>query len=150
MALIVGGILNQKLPWALVLMGVLIAIAVELLGVPSLPFAVGVYLPIQTSVPIFIGGIVRWIVDRIAKRGGAESDMSPGTLLSTGYIAGGTIGGVVVAFMTFSPSLTKAIDLSAHVWDSQWPAVIVFSGLIVFLAFIGMKKMSRSEGAGSL
>jgi putative OPT family oligopeptide transporter len=150
MALIVGGILNQKLPWALVLMGVLIAIAVELLGIPSLPFAVGVYLPIQTSVPIFIGGIVRWIVDRITKRGSAESDMSPGTLLSTGYIAGGTIGGVVVAFMTFAPSLTARLDMSARVGDSQWPAALVFSALIVILIFVGMRKLTRTDAPTGL
>jgi putative OPT family oligopeptide transporter len=135
MALIVGGILNQKLPWALVLMGVLIAVGVELLGVPSLPFAVGVYLPIQTSVPIFIGGIVRWGVDKMNRRSGAESDMSPGTLLSTGYIAGGTIGGVVVAFMTFAPGVVAKLDMSKLVGDSQWPAVVVFTGLIAVLVF---------------
>src|SRR5258708_32616831 len=79
MALIVGGVLNQNLPWGLVLMGVLIAIAVELLGVPSLPFAVGVYLPIQTSVPIFLGGVVRWLADKAARRSGSDAATSPGT-----------------------------------------------------------------------
>jgi putative OPT family oligopeptide transporter len=145
MALIVGGILNQKLPWALVLMGVLIAIGVELLGVPSLPFAVGVYLPIQTSVPIFIGGIVRWMVDRMSRRGGAESDMSPGTLLSTGYIAGGTIGGVVVAFMSFSQNLIDRLDLSKLVPDSNWPAIIVFVLIIMVLIYVGMQRLSTPE-----
>ena len=145
MALIVGGILNQKLPWALVLMGVLIAIAVELLGVPSLPFAVGVYLPIQTSVPIFIGGIVRWMVDRMSRRAGAESDMSPGTLLSTGYIAGGTIGGVVVAFMSFSQSLIDKLDLSKHVPDSNWPAIIMFVLIIMMLVYVGLQRLSTPE-----
>ena len=131
-------------------MGVLIAIAVELLGVPSLPFAVGVYLPIQTSVPIFIGGIVRWAVDRHSKRGGSESDMSPGTLLSTGYIAGGTIGGVVVAFMSFSQPLMDKLDLSsdAHfpvLGNISWPAVLVFTILIVFLVIVGMQRLRPAQ-----
>ena len=75
MALIIDGILNGKLPWELVLIGALIAVVLELAGVPSLPFAVGVYLPIQTSVPIFVGGMVRWFVDKIKRqerRGGNQ------------------------------------------------------------------------------
>ncbi len=99
MALIIGGILQQKLPWELVAIGVLIAITLELAGVPSLPFAVGVYLPIYTSAPIFIGGAVRWLVDKLRRQSAAESDMSTGVLLSSGYIAGGAIAGVLVAFV---------------------------------------------------
>jgi putative OPT family oligopeptide transporter len=144
MALIVDGIMNQKLPWGLVLMGVLIAITLELAGVPSLPFAVGVYLPIQTSVPIFVGGVIRWVVDRIAKRPGTESDMSPGTLLSTGYIAGGTIGGVVIAFLTFTPSIMKGINVGAALgpgWAAHdWPAATAFAVLIVILLAVGFGK----------
>lgn len=146
MALIVGGILNQKLPWGLVLMGVLIAITVELLGVPSLPFAVGVYLPLGTSVPIFIGGMLRWLVDRISKRSSAESEMSPGTLLATGYIAGGTIGGVVIGFMNFSPRLVDRLDLSKHLssaWvASNWPAVAAFIALIFILMRVGTRRFN--------
>ncbi|HXE55459.1 MAG TPA: oligopeptide transporter, OPT family [Tepidisphaeraceae bacterium] len=136
MALIVGGILNQKLPWGLVLMGVLISVAVELLGVPSLPFAVGVYLPVQISVPIFIGGVVRGGVERWS-RAEASSEMSSGSLLATGYIAGGTIGGVVIAFLTFSQKLHDRLDLTRHlspVWlASDWPAMIAFGILLLIL-----------------
>jgi hypothetical protein len=103
MAKIIGGIFEAKLPWGLVLIGVLIAVALELSGVPSLPFAVGVYLPLESSMPIFIGGAIRFIVERVAKSRGraptseSESEMSPGSLLSTGYIAGGSIAGVLAA-----------------------------------------------------
>jgi len=145
MALIVGGILNQKLPWGLVLIGVLIAITMELAGVPSLPFAVGVYLPIQTSVPIFIGGAIRWFVDRLSKRPASESETSPGTLLATGYIAGGTIAGVVIAFFAFSSTLTNAIDLSKYLgprWnDSDWPASLAFLAMVIILAYVGFGRM---------
>jgi putative OPT family oligopeptide transporter len=101
-ALIIDGILTRKLPWSLVGTGVMIALVMELCGVASLPFAVGVYLPISTSVPIFAGGVIRWLVDRARKApGGSESegDFSPGTLLSSGYIAGGTIAGLVSALV---------------------------------------------------
>ena len=114
-ALITNGILNQKLPWILVLLGVAIALVMELCRVSSLPFAVGVYLPLSTSTPIFVGGLVRYIVDgRSRKRGAApaselESEMSPGALLSTGYIAGGTTAGVLIGFLMMSDPITEAL-----------------------------------------
>lgn len=107
MSFIVDGILTQKLPWSLVLLGVAIAIVLELAGVPSLPFAVGVYLPLSASTPIFFGGVTRWITDKMAKRSAAESDLSPGVLLSSGYIAGGTIAAILCAFMTLDTMFGK-------------------------------------------
>ncbi|HEV3415325.1 MAG TPA: OPT/YSL family transporter, partial [Pirellulales bacterium] len=118
MALVTDGILNQKLPWTLVLLGVSISVVLELSGVPSLPFAVGVYLPISTSTPIFLGGLIRFVADKFGKstraegRTESESDMSPGVLLSTGFIAGGSVGGVLIAFFSFSDAIPK--------WLGQW------------------------------
>jgi putative OPT family oligopeptide transporter len=115
MAKIINGIFDQKLPWGLVLLGVLIAITLELSGVPSLPFAVGVYLPLESSTPIFLGGAVRYIVDKVSTARGrgpaseTESEMSPGTLLSTGYIAGASIAGVICAFIAASPAATELL-----------------------------------------
>ncbi len=100
MALVVDGILTQKLPWGLILIGAFLAIAIELVGVPSLPVAVGVYLPISTSATMFMGGIVRWLVDRRLsreERESADADSGPGVLFSSGLIAGGAIMGVVLA-----------------------------------------------------
>ncbi len=110
MSYIIKGILSGQLPWGLVLLGVFIAIVLELSGIPSLAFAVGVYLPISTSSPIFVGGMIRWLVDKYLRRKHAnsqmteeelvaEGDKSPGVLLSSGYIAGGTLAGVIFAFM---------------------------------------------------
>ncbi|HEY5909774.1 MAG TPA: OPT/YSL family transporter [Verrucomicrobiae bacterium] len=110
MSYIIKGMLDRKLPWGLVLFGVMIAIVLELCQVSSLAFAVGVYLPISSSAPIFVGGLVRWIVDHWQRRElrehrlseaelAAESDKSPGVLLASGYIAGGAIAGIVIAFM---------------------------------------------------
>ena len=72
--LIIDGILNQKLPWGLVLIGALIAVTLELAGVPSLPFAVGVYLPISDSLPIFVGGLIRWVVDKTVRGAASEAE----------------------------------------------------------------------------
>jgi hypothetical protein len=93
-----------------VLLGVMIAIVLEMATVPSLAFAVGVYLPLSSSTPLFIGGMVRWLADlyvRKKHRGKdlseeqlvAEGDKSPGVLLASGYIAGGAIAGILIAFM---------------------------------------------------
>lgn len=111
-ALIIDGILTQKLPWALVLIGVFIALMMEFCGVASLPFAVGLYLPISTSVPIMLGGAVRWLVDRKTKASDAESETSPGTLLSSGYIAGGAIAGLLLAGVA-AGGLADTLDVSA-------------------------------------
>ena len=110
MSYIIKGILNQELPWGLVLLGVMISVVLEMSGIPSLAFAVGVYLPLSSSSPIFIGGMVRWLVDRNLRKKlahkdltedqlVAEGDKSPGVLMASGYIAGGAIAGIVIAFM---------------------------------------------------
>jgi putative OPT family oligopeptide transporter len=115
MAMITNGILQRDLPWSLVLLGVSIAVVLELCGVPSLPFAVGVYLPLSSSTPILVGGLVRYAAEWHARRsqGAAysesDSDSSPGVLLSTGYIAGGAIAGVVIAFLSFNENIPKAL-----------------------------------------
>ena len=110
MSYIIKGILNRQLPWGLVLLGVMIAVVLEMSGIPSLAFAVGLYLPLSSSTPIFLGGAVRWLVDRYTRRKNqgrnltddeltAEGDKSPGVLLASGYIAGGAIAGIIIAFM---------------------------------------------------
>jgi hypothetical protein len=99
MSLIIDGILTHRLPWGLVLLGVFIALTLELAGIASLPFAVGVYLPLSASTPIWAGGLVRWLVERKSRLSEAESDSSPGVLLSSGLIAGGAIAGMVLAII---------------------------------------------------
>ncbi|WP_423707797.1 OPT family oligopeptide transporter [Undibacterium sp. WLX3042] len=109
MSYIIKGILDQQLPWTLVLFGVMIALVLEMAGIPSLAFAVGVYLPLSSSAPLFIGGMIRWLVDRRnnkldqykslnAEEMQAAGDRSSGVLLSSGYIAGGALAGIVIAF----------------------------------------------------
>ena len=100
MALITDGILTHRLPWGLVMIGVFLTIAIELMGVSSLPVAVGVYLPITTSAGMFAGGVVRWLVERSVrtdKRSLAEIESGPGVLFASGLIAGGAICGIAVA-----------------------------------------------------
>ncbi|MDP9146298.1 MAG: oligopeptide transporter, OPT family [Acidobacteriota bacterium] len=95
MATVISGILNQRLPWRLVLMGVALVIAVEILGVRSLAFAVGSYLSIATTAAMFAGGLVRWAVERGAKGTETDSEASPGALYSSGLIAAGGVFGLL-------------------------------------------------------
>jgi putative OPT family oligopeptide transporter len=117
MSLITDGILRGKLPWPLVLLGVFIAVVLELCSIPSLAFAVGVYLPMSASTPILAGGLVRWVADKWGRRANGarrpmsdlEAETSSGSLLSTGYIAGGAIAGVLVAFLSFSDVIPRVM-----------------------------------------
>ena len=95
--LIIDGVLDRDLPWPLVLIGVFIALMMELCGVPSLPFAVGAYLPFSTSGAIALGGVVRALADRRARREAIDADSSPGVLCASGLIAGGAIAGLLFA-----------------------------------------------------
>ena len=98
MATIIKGLLSQNLPWGLVLVGVFISVTLELCGIRSLSFAVGSYLPIATTAPIFVGGLVRAFVER--KTGAAEeSEVGAGTLFSSGLIAGGSLCGILYAVL---------------------------------------------------
>lgn len=144
MSLIIDGVLGGKLPWGLVLLGVFIAVALELAGVASLPFAVGVYLPISASTPIFIGGIVRWAADRARrKRDGnasdAEGDSSPGVLLSSGLIAGGAIAGMTLAIVAgASEYLSQPLNLARlcdRLFSSQVFAQLAESNVAILIAF---------------
>ncbi len=99
MATVIKGLLSRNLPWALVIIGMGISLVMELSGVSSLAFAVGAYLPLSSTTPIFIGGLVKWFVDKRKKSKEAESDIGPGALFSSGLIAGGSITGILIAVL---------------------------------------------------
>jgi hypothetical protein len=167
MSYIIKGILDRKLPWALVLLGVFISVTLELAGIPSLAFAVGVYLPLSASSPIFVGGLIRWLVDRKKRHElrhadldeeqlVAESDKSPGVLLASGYIAGGAIAGIVIAFL--AGALNQA-DAFLGAWSSAHNpfydglhadalAMIPFVLLTGFLYFVAREKLLRAGPGG--
>jgi uncharacterized oligopeptide transporter (OPT) family protein len=102
-AVIIDGILTGELPWVLVMLGACLAIVMWLAGVSPLAFAVGVYLPLSTTTPIFVGGMVRGLVDRFHKMTPEESDSSPAVLMSSGLIAGGSMAGILLALLAVLP-----------------------------------------------
>ncbi len=157
MATVISGILNQRLPWRLVLLGVFLVIAVELLGIRSLSFAVGSYLGLHTTCAIFVGGIVRWLVERGQKPSGshAESEVSPGSLYASGLIAAGGVVGLLAivlnvlgdpelmktpllnpATLAFGP---KIVGTSAAQGNAL--AVLMFAALASTLFFFARKKL---------
>ena len=160
MSYIITGILNRELPWALVLLGVMVAVVLELAGAPSLAFAVGVYLPLSTSSAIFFGGLARWIGDRyVAKKHqgqpvtaeqlAAETDRSPGVLMASGYIAGGAIAGIVIAFMA---GVTSAFTDRVTEWsrannpfyggvNADALSLIPFAALILLLVAVSRERL---------
>ena len=126
MSYIIKGILDRQLPWTLVLFGVMIALVLEMAGIPSLAFAVGVYLPLSSSAPLFVGGMIRWLVDRRNNKLDqykdlneeemqAAGDRSSGVLLSSGYIAGGALAGIVIAF---SAGIMDDFDKAIGDWST--------------------------------
>ena len=162
MSYIIKGILGGQLPWGLVILGAMIAIVLELAGISSLAFAVGVYLPLSSTTPILIGGIIRWAVDRWIRRTKyaehkltedqlvAEGDKSPGVLMASGYIAGGAIAGIIIAFIAGVPFMAP-INAAIQKFSETNPAyagpyadvlaLIPFAVLIAILYLTGREKL---------
>lgn len=114
MATLIKGVLSFNLDWQYVLVGVFVAVVVELCGIKALSFAIGLYLPLATTLPIFIGGAIRGIVDWQAKRKGevlhpGEEDLGRGNLFATGLVAGGAIAGVIVAFLSANDAILSGL-----------------------------------------
>jgi putative OPT family oligopeptide transporter len=161
MSYIIKGILSQQLPWGLVLLGVMIAIVLEMCGLSSLAFAVGVYLPISASSPIFIGGIVRHFVDKgVRKRLAhkelseeeliAETDKSSGILLASGYIAGGALAGILlaVASVSLADKLQYFEEWSKEnnpFFTSDWLGMLPFLLLAAFLFYVGSDLLFKNK-----
>jgi len=156
---VIKGILDRELPWGLVLLGVMISVTLQMSFIPALAFAVGVYLPLSSSSPIFIGGMIRWLVDRKLRAKPAyaalneqdfvaESDKSPGVLLASGYIAGGAIAGIIIAFLAgvlsdFDRAITDwslANNPFFHGPHADLLALIPFAALCFFLYFVAREK----------
>ena len=142
MSTVINGILRQSLPWSLVLLGAFIVVVMELCGVRSLAFAVGSYLPISTTAPIFCGGVVNWLLTKVTKR--PEGEVSSGALFSAGLIAGGSIGGLILAALV-GFDLRSAVALGTKYWpsisDSSVIGILFFAALAGVLFTVGRKKL---------
>ncbi len=154
MATLIKGLLSFNLDWQFVLVGVFLAITIELCGVNALSFAVGAYLPLSTTLPIFVGGAIKGLSDKVAKRKGEkveDSELGSGSLFATGLVAGGALAGVIVALLSVNENIYnffKRIDtegfISGIIGSTGYDILGVF-----FFAFMGiiLYKVSRKPQA---
>ncbi|MFZ9386502.1 MAG: OPT family oligopeptide transporter [Chitinophagaceae bacterium] len=156
MATLIKGILSFNLDWQFVLVGVFIAIVIELCGIKALSFAIGIYLPLSTTLPIFIGGAIRGVVEWRNKRkkievSPEEEDLGKGNLFATGLVAGGALAGVLVAILSSIPSVSSSLGkvsaehgLAASLGSEgfKWLGVGFFAlmGFVLYRIAIGKRK----------
>ncbi|MGP8215187.1 MAG: OPT family oligopeptide transporter [Bacteroidia bacterium] len=147
MATVIKGLLSHNLPWGLVLIGMGISAVMELCDVSSLAFAVGAYLPLSSTTPIFVGGVVKWLVDKKNKSKEAESDIGPGALFSSGLIAGGALTGIIVSILIGTEmtnadgstiSLADKLNTGIAEKSGAWGDLTAF-GFFMLLAYILFK-----------
>jgi len=149
MALVVKGVLTHQLPWGLVLIGILIAACVEILGIASLPFAVGLYLPLSMSSPIFVGGAVRWWLERRTAAAEIKEKRERGVLYASGLIAGAAFIGMAIGLVHSFDSLrpwARALALGSE-WAGPWNlllAVGVFALLVYSLHRVANRRWEET------
>jgi putative OPT family oligopeptide transporter len=156
MSFIIEGIMSQRLPWGLVLIGVFVSVVLELCGMSSLAFAVGVYLPLSTSTPIMVGGIVRFIAEKTARRklSAAEVESGPGVLFSSGLIAGASVIGTILAFLQLSEptrNFLNAVNVSSRIpgfATSDLVSLLLFCGLAAILWAVATERLLESDDPG--
>jgi len=144
MATLIKGILSRNLDWNFVLAGAALALVMELCGIRALSFAIGVYLPLSTTLPIFIGGSIRGMVDRRKKRKGiiakeGEEDLERGNLFATGLVAGGALMGVIFAFLNIPDKVVdflKKVSMENALTGSLGQTGYYLLG-VVFFALMG-------------
>lgn len=153
MATVIKGVLSQDLPWGFIFVGGALALVVQLCGVSGLAWAVGAYLPISTTFPIFVGGSMRWLADKI-RRGKEESELSSGMLFSTGLVAGGSIAGLATAaLISIEADWIQGFTAWAGKWGSNlnllgifgergpWSALLMFAILCIFLVRRALRRL---------
>ena len=134
MKLIIEGVMGGDLPWGLVFIGVFIAIVVEIIGIPVLPFAIGVYLPVQLNACIMVGGVIRILMEKMNKKEEEKQEIiNDGVLFSSGMIAGEGLVGILLALLAVF-GVDSAIDLSAKFGISKTVADI--GGIVLFAIII--------------
>lgn len=139
MKMIIEGVMDGNLPWSLVFIGVFIAVVIEVLGIPVLPVAIGLYLPLELSTTIMIGGILRWFIDRKSKNADKDSEAGSGVLFCSGLIAGeGLVGILLAVFAVFG--LDKKIDLSGMLNTGIVGGLILTAVMIACVAHFAKPK----------
>lgn len=133
MKMIIEGVMHGNLPWALVFIGVFIAVFIEILGIPILPVAIGLYLPLELSVPIMAGGILRYFIDKKKNSDNKNQEGSSGVLFCSGLIAGEGLVGIILAILAVVGA-DKAIDLSDKINTGTIGGIVLFIVMMLCIA----------------
>lgn len=148
MKMVIEGIMDGNLPWNLVFMGVFASIMIELFGIPSLPVAIGIYLPIHLSTPIMVGGIIRGILDKkVEKKPELEDKVETGVLYASGLIAGEGLMGVILAIFAY---FDVNLALGEKPVLGQLPALIIFLIMVFSLAYVVFWKKDKVQMKSSV
>jgi len=147
MKLVIDGVLDQNLPWGLVGIGVAIAVVAELLRIPSLPFAVGVYLPVSTMTPIFLGGMLKmWLEKRAANESEAIDRRDKGVLLGSGFVGGEGLLGVAIAGAAFIQGARPA-GIGLEWLGPPWVANLAGFGFFMLFAVWFVRRIMKTQAA---
>ena len=148
MKMVIEGIMGGNLPWGLILIGVFISVGIECVGIPVLPFAIGLYLPVHLNACIMVGGLVRWALEKRKDSEAKKESINRGILFSSGMIAGeGLVGILLALFAIFG--LDQKIDLSSKLglptWASNLGSLVLFGIIIATLVLFSVKKQAKKE-----
>ena len=148
MKMVIEGIMGGNLPWGLILIGVFISVGIECVGIPVLPFAIGLYLPVHLNACIMVGGLVRWALEKRKDSEAKKESINRGILFSSGMIAGeGLVGILLALFAIFG--LDQKIDLSSKLglptWASNLGSLVLFGIIIATLVLFSVKKKAKKE-----
>jgi uncharacterized oligopeptide transporter (OPT) family protein len=146
MKLVIDGVLDQSLPWGLIFIGVGIAGAAALLKIPTLPFAVGVYLPLSTMGAVFLGGLLRWMLTRNQNAEVAESRREKGVLFGSGMVGGGGLTGVLLAIWVVAARGGEPIVGFPPDVSEAGAMALAAATLVICLGAMGYYATRRSEG----
>lgn len=137
MKMIVEGVMDGNLPWTLVWIGVFIAVVIEIFGIPVLPVAIGLYLPLRLSVPIMAGGLVRYVVTKRGVSAAPESEAGSGILFCSGMIAGEGLVGILMAVLAVA-GVADALDFSKSIYTGSIGGLMVFAFVVLAVAWAAM------------
>ncbi len=148
MKMVIEGIMGGNLPWGLILIGVFISVGIECVGIPVLPFAIGLYLPVHLNACIMVGGLVRWALEKRKDSEAKKEAINRGILFSSGMIAGeGLVGILLALFAIFG--LDQKIDLSSKLglptWASNTGSLVLFGIIIATLVLFSVKKKANKS-----
>lgn len=144
MKMITEGVMDGNLPWSLIIIGVFIAVVIEILGIPVLPVAIGLYLPLELSSTIMIGGLIRWLVDKKSSDKEKKNEAGSGILFCSGLIAGEGLVGIILAILAVI-GISDSLDLSGSFNTGLIGSIVLMIIMIACVTMVALPKKKNSR-----